>query len=173
MNFAYWDTRWFHNINDLAGRSMGLDRLLVFANKYGLYFFALTVIIYFFVHRRIFWAAFWAAILSRGIFTEVIRFFYHRARPFGVLTNYHLLVPKETEYSFPSGHAAFYFAIAFAVYLYDKKAGGWLLVLALILSLDRVFVGVHYPLDVLGGIIVGAISVCIVKKFGSRKKVIS
>lgn len=57
--------------------------------------------------------------------------------------------------SFPSGHAAFYFALAFAVYLYHKKAGAFFLTGAALISISRVAGGIHYPSDILAGAILG------------------
>lgn len=150
---------------------MLLDQLAAAANKYSLVLFGLILVWYFFKNRRAFWTAFWSVFLARGVFTILIRYFFPRTRPFVLLENLNRLVPQDPkEASLPSGHAAFFFSIAVAVYLYDKRAGSLLLLLALLLSVNRVFVGVHYPLDIVAGIVVAAISVYIVQKFRSRKK---
>ena len=57
--------------------------------------------------------------------------------------------------SFPSGHALFFFAIGYMIYLYDKKWGYFFLFLAILMGVARVMVGMHYPLDILGGAIIG------------------
>ncbi len=65
-----------------------------------------------------------------------------------------LITPTST-YSFPSGHASFMFALAYAMYLFDKPAGRILFVLAIATGVARVLVGVHYWYDILGGLVFG------------------
>jgi undecaprenyl-diphosphatase len=97
-----------------------------------------------------------AVILARGIVTELIRFFYHRERPF-VALNFIPLI-SESNYSFPSGHAAWFFALAVSVFFYDRKLGIWYFAFAVLNGIARVFVGVHWPLDIVGGAIVGVLA---------------
>jgi membrane-associated phospholipid phosphatase len=81
-----------------------------------------------------------------------------RARPYvDHPSNAHLLIPRSTDPSFPSDHATGAFAIAVAIWLYDRTAGAVFLVLALLVSFARVYVGTHYPGDVLGGAVLGAL----------------
>lgn len=95
-------------------------------------------------------------LLSRGIITKLIRFFYVHPRPFDAL-GIQSLIP-ESGNSFPSGHAAFLFALAATLFYYNRHWGGWYFALALINGAARVFAGVHWPLDVLGGLVIGVLS---------------
>lgn len=87
----------------------------------------------------------------------IINDHYFRARPFNVLPpgSVHLLFYKPTDSSFPSNFAAVIFSIALPVFIRNRKYGAWLLALAVISSFGRVYVGIHYPLDILGGLGVG------------------
>jgi undecaprenyl-diphosphatase len=67
----------------------------------------------------------------------------------------HLLIARSHDPSFPSDHATGAFALAFGIWLYDRTIGTVLLVLAAILSFARVYVGTHYPGDVLAGALIG------------------
>ena len=71
-------------------------------------------------------------------------------------TQSHLLVGRSTDPSFPSDHATGAFAIAVAIWLYDRTIGTVFLVIGVLVGFARVYVGVHYPGDVLGGAILGA-----------------
>lgn len=82
-----------------------------------------------------------------------------RTRPFDVNTAVQLLVAKPRDYSFPSGHTAASFASVTALYLVgEKKMWKAALVLAVLIALSRLYLYVHYPTDVLGGVLAGAIS---------------
>ena len=66
--------------------------------------------------------------------------------------------------AFPSGHMAFYFAIAFVLYfLGHKRCSIFFSATLLLMGISRVFVGVHWPIDIVGGIGVAFLSVYIVK----------
>ncbi|MCW3014134.1 MAG: phosphoesterase PA-phosphatase related protein [Solirubrobacterales bacterium] len=79
-----------------------------------------------------------------------------RARPYVAHPDHaHLLIARSHDLSFPSDHATGAFALAFAVWLYDRTTGSVLLALAAILSFARVYTGTHYPADVLAGALIG------------------
>jgi undecaprenyl-diphosphatase len=65
-----------------------------------------------------------------------------------------ITIPFNT--SFPSDHTSVAFALAVSVYLYNKKFGFILLVMALIVGIGRIFSNVHYPVDILGGAMLGS-----------------
>jgi undecaprenyl-diphosphatase len=71
-----------------------------------------------------------------------------------------LLVPHAAENSFPSDHTTFMVSIALTLLLLPRteRWGGWLLILAIAGGLARVFIGVHYPLDILGSLVVSTLS---------------
>ncbi len=104
-----------------------------------------------------------SVILSRGIITEIIRFFYYRPRPFLVLQIQSLLGNSDIAGSFPSGHATAYFALALAVFYFDKKWGWRFLIAAILMGIARIFVGVHWPSDILVGALIGLATAFIIK----------
>src|SRR4029078_6397487 len=67
----------------------------------------------------------------------------------------HLLIAHSSDPSFPSDHATGAFALAFGIWLYDRTIGALLLAVAALLSFARVFVGTHYPGDVVAGAAIG------------------
>ena len=73
-----------------------------------------------------------------------------------------LLVEKQKDFSFPSGHSCASFAAATALLGHlPLRIGIGLVILALLVALSRLYVGVHYPSDVLGGILVGIGAGCL------------
>ena len=97
-----------------------------------------------------------SGVIARYGITELIRHFYNRPRPFAALSDARQLL-TDSAWSFPSGHAAFFFAIAMAIYLYNKRWGTWFFIAAILISIARVIAGVHYPSDILVGALVGAL----------------
>lgn len=78
-----------------------------------------------------------------------------RARPFVVHPHADLLISHSRDPGFPSDHATGAFAMAMALWLYDRTIGTIAFVLAAIIAFARVYVGVHYPSDVLAGALIG------------------
>lgn len=103
-----------------------------------------------------------SVLVSRGILTEIVRYATERPRPF-VLLNFVPLVERSATFSFPSGHAAVFFALAVALWFIDRRTGWWFGALALVNGIARVYVGVHWPTDILAGAAIGILSTLAVK----------
>jgi undecaprenyl-diphosphatase len=101
---------------------------------------------------------------SIGI-VSLINLLVQRARPFEVLET-NLLFYRPTDPSFPSNSAVVAFALAYAIFIADRKIGLASLGLAAFYGFLRVFVGVHFPLDVIVGALIGIVSVVFVNLFG-------
>lgn len=107
-----------------------------------------------------------SAILARFVIVEFIRWIWQRPRPF-VENNVNLLLTHNAS-AFPSGHAAFFFAISTVLYLYNKKAGIFFFIASFLICLARVFAGIHWPLDILAGAVVGVFSGYLVHKISKK-----
>lgn len=86
---------------------------------------------------------------------------YQRPRPF-IAHEVNLLISPPRDPSFPSNSTSVAFAIAASVWLQNRLLGSILFVPALLVALSRVFLGVHYPTDILGGMAYGAVSSIII-----------
>ena len=159
----------FQVINGLAHKWWLLDWLGIFLASYLNYFLILIAIFLLIKERNWRWRIYFfclaslSVILARGVITEIIRFFYYRPRPFLVL-QIQPLVNHDITASFPSGHATAYFALALAIFYINRKWGWWFLGAALLMGLARIFVGVHWPLDILAGALIGLGSAFLIKK---------
>ena len=80
-----------------------------------------------------------------------------RPRPCAVDTSVSLLIPFPSEYSFPSGHTSNGFTAAATVFLYYRKPGIAALIVAAVIAFSRMYLFVHYPTDILGGILLGVL----------------
>jgi undecaprenyl-diphosphatase len=108
-----------------------------------------------------------------------------RTRPYEVIEGLTRIIGKQSDRSFPSGHTANSMAVGVSLWLvsrkyelvgdkklYFPKTFGWIvLIWSILVGLSRLYVGVHYPTDVLGGAIVAIVNTCIV--FGIYKKLLA
>ncbi len=167
------DSKIFGAIHFLAGKWSATDWLIVFFAKFLPLLLVIAAIIFIFSRKNqktgvaIFCVTAASLILSRGLFTEIIRFFYHRSRPFEALGFEPLI--SESNNSFPSGHAAFFFALAAAMFYFNRKLGLWFFLFAFLNGLARIMAGVHWPTDILGGAAVGILSLFLIKAFFGKK----
>ena len=81
-----------------------------------------------------------------------------RIRPFDVNTAVQLLISPPKDFSFPSGHTGAAFAAASALFFSKNRLWIPSLVLAILIAFSRLYLYVHYPSDVLGGILLGILS---------------
>lgn len=93
-----------------------------------------------------------------------------RPRPCQIDTAVRLLIPMPGEYSFPSGHTLHGFTAATIIFLHNKKAGIAALLLAAVIAFSRMYLFVHFPTDILGGIILGVAAAVIVYRFSYKIK---
>lgn len=86
----------------------------------------------------------------------ILKSFFNTLRPFHVYENINNLF-YATGNAFPSGHATFFMALAFSIYFLHKRVGLFLILFALLIGTARIMAGVHYPVDILGGYVLGFI----------------
>ena len=108
-----------------------------------------------------------AGLLARFVVVEVIRLFIKTTRPYEFLSFLPLIDPVN-EFSFPSGHVSVLSALAFIAWGVRPAAGAALLFGAVIVGLARVLAGVHWPIDVAGGVFVGAFTALVVYYIADR-----
>lgn len=108
--------------------------------------------------RRISMVVLGALLLNALLGEVLLKNLIHRARPFIGMAPDTLLIAKPLSYSFPSGHTASSFAAAGVLMKHFNKYGSMFFILASIIAFSRLYLYVHYPSDVLGGIILGLIS---------------
>ena len=100
-----------------------------------------------------------ALIIDLLLCNVILKNLVARTRPYDVNTGVQLLVSRLHDYSFPSGHTAASFTAVVALsFAGEKRAGKAALVLACLIAFSRMYLYVHYPTDVLGGVLVGILA---------------
>lgn len=93
-----------------------------------------------------------------NLFIRLINQQFHRARPFVTLEEVNVLFYRPTDPSFPSNAAAYAFAMAAGVFITNRKMGILIGIAALLFSGSRVYAGMHFPLDIIGGALIGLLT---------------
>jgi undecaprenyl-diphosphatase len=145
--------------NLLANHALGV--VVAKIAIYGVYLIPIIWLVWWFLasqkQRLILLSSLLAGILAWQGLNRIVKLLYFHQRPTQNLPVHELLFSRP-ENSFPSDHAAFLAAIAFFFLLRgQKKNGFWFLGLAILVSLARVMVAVHYPSDILAGFLDGFI----------------
>ena len=107
------------------------------------------------------------ALMAGGISWLIAFFIKHlipTVRPF--VTNGRAIdvLVKPTDSAFPSGHTVLAFSLAVTIFMHNKKIGWLYLIGALLVGTARVLANVHYPLDIVGGALIGTLVAVIVEK---------
>lgn len=164
MALALGDRADFRHVNDLARATGWLHGPATAYASYGIALFAALLLAGFLLVRRrddplllarslLAGAAVLLAVAVNQPVVHAVR----EARPFDQLPGVLVLVHRSADASFPSDHAVMAGAVAAGLLLVDRRLGLVAVVLAALMAFARVYVGVHFPVDVLAGLALGAL----------------
>lgn len=156
FNLLYW----FQSIHSEVG-----DAIWMFITKFGDHgiFWGLVMLflLIFVKDKRVGLTCFIAMVIDVLICNVILKNTVCRDRPCWIDTTVKLLVETPDDYSFPSGHTGFSFAAAISILQYNRKWGIAATILAGLIAISRLYLFVHFPTDVLAGLVVGVLaSIC-------------
>lgn len=159
--FAQWEGRlliWVQE-NLRGGFMNGLMRFLSMIGDAGMVWILVTLILLARPKtRRMGFSCAVSMILTLIIVNLTIKPLAARTRPYELIEGLTLLVDAQQDFSFPSGHSANSFACAWVIFRTMRKKWKFVpLALAGLIAFSRLVVGVHYPSDVLAGVLIGMV----------------
>lgn len=157
------DFEFFTTINQFANTSWLLDMVGIFFAVYALPIFFVFFLILGIKKRTLLLQGVVGCSLAYGL-NAIIGLVVARHRPFVDHVVHQLVEKSATSKSFPSDHAAIAFALASLIAIFYPKWAILLYVGVFLIAFSRVFVGVHYPTDIVAGAFVGIVSVFIVRR---------
>ncbi len=162
-----FDLQVFNFINGFANHSKNIDSLGIFFADYLAYILAIYLLLVLFwpkgntaKNRAMALLGLVAGLIARFVVKTIILLFYLRPRPYMVLPYAHKLIftiTSDNFQSFPSGHAIFFFALSAVIYRFNRGLGAFFFACSIIMGIARVFVGVHWPSDIIGGMVLGVL----------------
>lgn len=160
MNLSEINIELFRMFNDLGKEVMFLNPIMIFFAKYMKYFLLFGIIMYWFTRERenriMIISSIFAFVVAE-VFGAIAGSIHSNNQPFAELSNVNQLIGHAIDNSFPSDHAIEFFSICITFLLFKKNLRYVWLAIAILVSISRVWVGVHYPADILVGAILGII----------------
>lgn len=163
----------FRFINDLGKDLEFLNGLMVGIAEYTIYIVALLSISYFFSHNkkinRIKVLCGSITALLSIVMGKAAGMLYSNYQPFFELSNVNKLIEKEVNNSFPSDHTILIFSFCMTYWLFSKSKMKFIwLVTAFLIGISRIWIGVHYPFDVLVGALISCIVAVLIYKISFK-----
>jgi undecaprenyl-diphosphatase len=155
----------FNIINGLSGRCTPIDLLMIVISNKIRYIFVFVLIVMWFRNDSNKKAA-ENAVKSSGItliIHIIIKLVYFKPRPF-MKRRVGILIPAKMDSTFPSKHTLLVFAISTSIFLYNRVLGSIMMVLAGLTGFSRIWVGHHYPSDIIGSAFIGTMTSIIFDK---------
>ncbi len=169
------DYRLYHWINELAQQHRWLGQGAATLESWSIPLFAVATIALWLLARpgagRKWKLACGSALASAALAllaNQAVALFWNRARPYAAHSDAVMFGTRSHDPSFPSDHASAAFAIAVAIFCFDRLVGGIFIAAAAAIAIGRVVAGVHYPADVVAGALVGVAAALLVVRVGRR-----
>lgn len=154
------DQKLFKIINSLAGKNKKVEQFMIFAS--GKFRYSFVFILFVSLRKKIVSQSIISVMINTGIKT-LINNVKVRPRPF-LKGDANVYFPIKHDSTYVSKHTLLSFAVSTTVFMYYKVLGVLMLLMSFLVGLSRIWVGVHYPFDVLRSLLIGSMVSFFVKK---------
>jgi len=165
----------FRTINDLGKEYTYLNNFFIFMAEYMVFVLAFIALIFWFTRReenRMMIISATISFILAEMMGKIAGTLHSNNQPFAELSNVNKLIEKAVDNSFPSDHTILFFAFCMTFFIYQKRWRYIWIMLALVVGISRIWVGVHYPADVIVGAIISIFSTFIASFIVSRLNII-
>ncbi|MFF2446866.1 undecaprenyl-diphosphatase [Neobacillus sp. NPDC058068] len=180
MSISQLNVDVFRAINDIGKEHDSLNPIAIFMADYMIIVLALGMLVYWFTQtnkNRMMVIQGGVAFLLAEVLGKIAGTMYYHNQPFAELPHVNQLIAHAVDNAFPSDHSILFFSVCFSFWLVRKKEGWLWLVFACFVGVSRIWVGVHYPGDVVTGALIGIVAALvtywIVPKLGFVKTVLT
>ena len=159
----------FYFFYNLSNKSPLFDEAVVFFAVYFPFVVVVMAMLYLYIYKKSSWNTFFV-LGAAGVgwfLAHVLKILFATSRPFDALPGVTSLF-TQTSGAFPSGHATFFAALGFSIFFLYKKAGSLFIFFAVLIGLARIMAGVHFPVDIAGGFVLGLLVALGVSKLAPK-----
>ncbi len=156
-----------YTLNVLCHDNLFIKGLIIFGSEILPYVLVGVLVVWVFLSKdrkksiRQVTMIFFAALMAVAV-ADLLKYWFEMPRPFVILDGVQGIIEKDLYGSFPSAHMTFFTALAAASFRKHITISGMLFAGALIIGLSRIAAGIHFPIDIIAGFILGIIVSCLV-----------
>ncbi|WP_284646649.1 undecaprenyl-diphosphatase [Paenibacillus silviterrae] len=165
MALSEWNIQLFRWMNDLGKQYEKLNPAMIFIAERLVFFLVIGMIVLWFSRDKLNRMMVVCGVMTFALaelLGKAAGMIHSHHQPFAELPDVNRLIEKAVDNSFPSDHTILFFSFAATFWLFRRKSGVIWLGIAFLVGFSRIWVGVHYPVDVLAGAVISVVSALIV-----------
>ncbi|WP_343801277.1 undecaprenyl-diphosphatase [Bacillus carboniphilus] len=165
------DDKIFRAITLFSGRISIVDKLMILISNRARYVYLIILLCLWFKNRASKQASKQALVAGviGYVLNILIKCFYFKPRPF-VKKRVGILIPSKKDSTFPSKHTLLSFAVSTTLFLYNRTIGSLMIGLSTLTGFSRIWVGHHYPSDIIFSAVLGSMTGIFVRYYDYLQK---